>query len=122
MPDEKTEQGNIKISDEAIASIVAIAAKQVSGVIDMDGGPVSTLAESLGVKNATKGIKVDINNENVSVEINIIVAFGIDISDIASQVQDKVKEAIEKMTGLNVEKVNVNINGVKILKEIIKEE
>ncbi len=114
MPDEKTDIGNIKISDEAIASIASIAAKQVDGVIDMDGGPVTSFAETLGVKNATKGIKVEINKENVSIEINLIVAFGKDISDIATQVQEEIKEAIENMTGLTVEKINVNINRVKL--------
>ena len=114
MPDEKTDIGNIKISDEAIASIASIAAKQVDGVIDMDGGPVTSLAETLGVKNATKGIKVDMSKETVSIEINLIIAFGKDISDIATQVQEKIKEAIENMTGLIVEKINVNINRVKV--------
>jgi uncharacterized alkaline shock family protein YloU len=114
MPDEKNDIGNIKISDEAIASIASIAAKQVDGVIDMDGGPVGTLAETLGVKNELKGIKIDMGKESVSVEINLIVAFGSDVSEIATAVQEKIKEAIENMTGLSVEKINVNINRVKI--------
>ncbi|MCX8093311.1 MAG: Asp23/Gls24 family envelope stress response protein [Candidatus Goldbacteria bacterium] len=113
MEKEKNESGNIRISDNAIANIAAIAAKSIDGVIDLDGGAVSSIADILGVKNESKGIKVDLKDENVSLDINIIVAFGKDIGTVASQVQEKVKESIENMTGLNVEKINVNINSIK---------
>ncbi|MBP7791484.1 MAG: Asp23/Gls24 family envelope stress response protein [Candidatus Goldbacteria bacterium] len=113
MVNEKNETGNIQISDNAIANIAAIAAKSINGVVDLDGGAVSGIADMLGVKNETKGIKVELRGENVAVDINLIVAFGNDISNIASLVQEKVKESIENMTGLNVEKVNVNINSIK---------
>ncbi len=113
MANEKNETGNIQISDNAIANIAAIAAKSVDGVVDLDGGAVSGIADMLGVKNESKGIKVDLKDENVSLDINLIVAFGKDIGTVASQVQEKVKESIENMTGLNVEKINVNINSIK---------
>lgn len=107
------ETGNIQISDNAIANIAAIAAKSIDGVFDLDGGAVSGIADMFGVKNESKGIKVDLKDENVTLDINLIVAFGKDIGNVASLVQEKVKEAIENMTGLNVEKVNVNINAIK---------
>jgi uncharacterized alkaline shock family protein YloU len=110
---EKNDSGNIQISDNAIANIAAIAAKSIDGVIDLDGGTVSGIADMLGVKNESKGIKVDLKDENVSLDMNIIVSYGSDIGNVASQVQEKVKEAIENMTGLNVEKVNININSIK---------
>ncbi len=113
MANEKNETGNIQISDNAIANIAAIAAKSVDGVMDLDGGAVSGIADMLGVKNESKGIKVDLKGENVSLDVNLIVAFGKDIGTVASLVQEKVKEAIENMTGLNVEKINVNINSIK---------
>jgi len=112
--EEKNDTGNIKISDEAIATIASIAAKSVPGVVDLDGGPVSGIADALGVKSSTKGIKVEMSAESVSLDLNIIVAFGKDISDIASEVQEKVRESIENMTGLVAEKVNVNVNSVKM--------
>lgn len=113
MANEKNEIGNIQISDNAIANIAAIAAKSIDGVVNLDGGAVSSIADVLGVKNESKGIKVVLKDENVSLDINLVVAFGKDIGNVASLVQEKVKEAIENMTGLNVEKVNVNINSIK---------
>ena len=109
----KGDSGNIKISDDAIASIAAIASREVEGVVDLDGGSTAAFAEAIGIKDATKGIKVDLLNDTVSMDINIIVNFGREVSDVAAEVQDKVREAVESMTGLNVNKVNVNINGVR---------
>lgn len=113
MVEHKGESGNIKISDDAIASIAAIASREVKGVIDLDGGSTAAFAEAIGIKDSTKGIKVDMLNETVSLDINIIVDFGREVSDIAAEVQDKVRESIESMTGLNVNRINVNINGVR---------
>ena len=109
----KGDSGNIKISDDAIASIAAIASREVEGVVDLDGGSTAAFAEAIGIKDAAKGIKVDLINDTVSMDINIIVNFGREVSDVAAEVQDKVREAVESMTGLNVNKVNVNINGVR---------
>ncbi len=113
MSTEKTESGNVKISDEAIATIASIAAKSVAGVVDLDGGPMGNFSDMIGVKNSSKGIKVEMGSDSVSVDINLIVGFGSDIADVAAAVQDAVREHIEKMTGLTVDKVNVNINSVK---------
>ena len=113
MVDNKGDSGNIKISDDAIASIAAIASRDVEGVVDLDGGSAAAFAEAIGIKDSTKGIKIDMLNENVSLDINLVVDFGREVSDVAAEVQDKVREAIESMTGLNVNKINVNINGVR---------
>jgi uncharacterized alkaline shock family protein YloU len=114
MTTEKTESGNVKISDEAIATIAAIAARSVGGVVDLDGGAMGNFSEMIGVKNETKGVKVEMGADSVSLDINLIVAFGHDIADVASEVQEAAREHIEKMTGLNVDKVNVNVNSVKL--------
>jgi uncharacterized alkaline shock family protein YloU len=114
MSTDKTESGNIKISDEAISTIAAIAAKSVDCVVDLDGGAVGNFSEMIGVKDETKGVKVTMGTDSVSVDINLIVGFGCDIADVAASVQEAVREHIEKMTGLNVDKVNVNVNSVKL--------
>jgi uncharacterized alkaline shock family protein YloU len=111
------ETGDIKISDDAVAMIAAIAAKKVEGVIGLDSGPVGGIAEALGMQNMTKGIKVNMGKDSVSLDVNLVVLFGQEISDVAVEVQEKVKEAIENMTGLIVDKINVNINSVRSPKE-----
>ena len=113
MVEQKSDAGNIKISDDAIAAIACIAAKDVDGVEELDGGTASALAEALGVRDSIKGVKVEMENETVSLDIDLIVSFGREVSDIASEVQDKVRESIESMTGLTVDKVHININGVR---------
>ncbi|MCE5301351.1 MAG: Asp23/Gls24 family envelope stress response protein [Spirochaetia bacterium] len=113
MVEHNNDSGNVKISDEAIATIASIAAKEVDGVFCLDSGTVGGLAEAFGVKDLSKGVRVEFSGENVSVNINLMVCFGRDIADVASEVQDKVRESIESMTGLLVDKVHVNINGVR---------
>lgn len=114
MATDKTDSGNIKISDEAISTIAAIAAKSVDCVVDLDGGAMSNFSEMIGVKDQTKGVKVTMNADSVSLDINLIVGFGCDIAEVAASVQEAVREHIEKMTGLNVDRVNVNVNSVKL--------
>lgn len=114
MATDKNDSGNIKISDEAISTIAAIAAKSVDCAVDLDGGPMGNFSEMIGVKDQAKGVKVTMSADSVSIDINLIVGFGCDIADVAAGVQEKVREQIEKMTGLNVDKVNVNVNSVKL--------
>jgi uncharacterized alkaline shock family protein YloU len=114
MATDKTDAGNIKISDEAISTIAAIAAKSVDSVVDLDGGAMGNFSEMIGVKDETKGVKVTMSADAVSIDINLIVGFGCDIAIVAASVQEAVREHIEKMTGLNVDKVNVNVNSVKL--------
>jgi len=111
------ESGDIKISDDAIAMIASIAAKKVDGVAGLDAGPVGGIAEALGMQNMTKGIKVSMEKDTVSLDVNLVLMFGKDISDVAVEVQEKVKEAVENMTGLMVDKINININSVRYQKE-----
>ena len=114
MATDKTDSGNVKISDEAISTIAAIAAKSVDCVAGLDGGTMANFSEMIGVKDETKGVKVTMGADSVSIDINLIVSFGCDIADVAASVQEAVREHIEKMTGLNVDRVNVNVNSVKL--------
>lgn len=111
--EEKTGLGTIRLSDSAIGEIACVAAKSAEGVLGIDSGALGSLAESFGVINFTRGVKVYLNHDIVSIDINIIICFGYDVSEVAEKVQDKIKESIEKMTGLIVDKVNININGVR---------
>jgi len=114
---EKMESGNtlgsIRIADEVVEVIAGLAASEVSGVVSMSGSLVGDLANMLGRnKNLTKGVKVEVGEQEVAVELFIIVEYGVAIAEVALNVQKTVKEAIESMTGLKVTKTNVHIQGV----------
>jgi uncharacterized alkaline shock family protein YloU len=105
--------GSIRIADEVVEIIAGLAASDVNGVIGMSGGFVGDLAHMLGRnKNLSKGVKVEVGEHEVAVDLFLIVEFGISIPDVALKVQEAVKEAIESMTGLKVVEANVHVQGV----------
>ena len=104
---------NIKISDDVIAVIAGVAASEVQGVAEMSGGFAGGISEVLsGKKNLSKGIKVESGEKETKIDVNIIVEYGIRIPDVAFEIQNRVKKAVESMTGLKVLEVNVHIQGV----------
>ena len=115
------ENNNIVIEDEVIATIAGIAVSEVSGVAEMAGGFAGGISEVFsGKKNLAKGIKVEVNEGTAKIDVNIIVEYGTRIPDVAFEIQNRVKKAVENMTGLKVEEVNVHIQGVNT--DISKEE
>ena len=105
--------GSIRIADEVVEVIAGLAASEVAGVVSMSGGLVGDLANMLGrSKNPSKGVKVEVGEHEVSVELNIVVEYGVAIAQVAANVQSAVKEAIESMTGLRVTHANVHVQGV----------
>ena len=112
---EEVENGTegIKISSEVIAIIAGVAVSEVPGVAGMNGGFAGGISEVLkGKKNLAKGIKVDSENKNTKIDVNIVVEYGVRIPDVAYEIQNRVKTAVENMTGLKVEEVNVHVQGV----------
>lgn len=109
--------GEIKISEEVVAIIAGIAATEVSGVAGMSGGIAGGIAEMLGRKNLSKGVKVEVGEKEAAIDLYIIVEYGCRIPDVAWEIQEKVKKAVETMTGLNVVEVNIHIQGVNIEKD-----
>ena len=119
----KTENEGIKISDDVVAVIAGVAVAEVPGVAGMAGVFAGGISEVFsGKKNLAKGIKADINENNAKIDVNIIVEYGSRIPDVAFEIQNRVKKAVESMTGLKVEEVNVHVQGVKTEKEEINEE
>lgn len=110
--ESKTAVGRIQIADEVIAIIAGTAAVEVEGVEAAGGSPTNTLVEFFGRKNQSKGVKVTVEEGEAGIELDIAVKFGMKIQQIAQQVQRKVKNAVETMTGLTVSFVNVNISGI----------
>jgi len=106
------ELGSIKIADEVVAIISGLAATEVEGVAGMSGGLVGGIADILGKRNLTKGVKVDVGEKQTTVDLFVIVRFGARIPDVAWSIQESVKRAVESMTGLEVTKVNVHVQGV----------
>ena len=109
------ENTGIRISDEVIAVIAGVAVSEVNGVSSMHGKFVGGIGEVLsGKKNLAKGIKVETINNQAKIDVNIIVEYGARIPDVAFEIQNRVKKAVEGMAGLKVSEVNVHVQGVNI--------
>lgn len=109
----KSENDGIQISNDVIAVIAGVAVSEVQGVAGMAGGFAGGISEVFsGKKNLAKGIKADINDGKAKLDVNIIVEYGSRIPDVAFEIQNRVKKAVENMTGLTVEEVNVHVQGV----------
>lgn len=115
--DENIENGNVKISNEVISTIAGVAASEIDGVVSMSSGITGGITEILGMKNLSKGIKVEINDKEADIDVFITVEYGIKISEIGEKVQKNVKNTVENMTGLEVKAVNVNIQDVNFPKK-----
>ncbi|HEX7058209.1 MAG TPA: Asp23/Gls24 family envelope stress response protein [Bacilli bacterium] len=109
---ERTELGNIQIAPEVIEIIAGLATMEIKGVAGMSGGIAGGFAEWLGRKNLGKGVKVEVGEKEVAVDVSIIVEFGTPIPTIAGEIQKNVKQAIAAMTGLEVVEVNVHVHDV----------
>lgn len=109
---EDTENG-IEISNDVIAVIAGVAVSEVQGVASMSGGFAGGITEVLsGKKNMAKGIKVEKTDNKAKIDVNIIVEYGSRIPDVAYEIQNRIKKAVEGMTGFKVEEVNVHVQGV----------
>lgn len=107
------ETSNIQIADDVVAVIAGKAVSETPGVFAMAGGFAGGISEVLsGKKNLSKGIKVDVGEKETKIDVNIIVEYGSRIPDIAFDIQNRVKTAVEGMTGLKVVAVNVHVQGV----------
>ena len=107
------ENNEIKIADDVVAVIAGVAVSEVSGVSSMAGGFAGGISEVLsGKKNLAKDIKVEVGEKDTKIDVNIIVEYGVRIPDVAFEIQNKVKKAVETMTGLKVIEVNVHVQGV----------
>ena len=115
---EETTAEGIKIADDVVAIIAGKAVSEVNGVFGMAGGFAGGITEVLSwKKNLTKGIKVDVSDNQVKIDVNIIVEYGVRIPDVAFEIQNRVKKAVETMTGLKVSSVNVHVQGVNTTEE-----
>ena len=108
----ESDQGNVKISEDVVASIAAISAAETEGVHGLYAGIGKDIAEFLGKKNLAKGVKITFNGNCVEVEIGMSVKYGYSILEVAKKVQESVSSAIESMTGLHTTCVDVQVGSI----------
>lgn len=109
--------GEVKIADEVVAMIAGLAATEVEGVDSMAGNITNELVGKLGMKNLSKGVKVEVSEEHVSVDLSLNMKYGYSLPAVSEKVQERVRTAIETMTGLTVLEVNIKIAGVNMREE-----
>ena len=115
---EEEPVGNIKISVDVVSTIAGIATNEVEGVAGMYGTFAGGIAEMLGAKkNPSKGVKVEMTDTNATIDLYIVVDYGVRIPELSWEIQENVKNNVETMTGLEVLKVNIHIEGVSFEKE-----
>lgn len=114
---ENAEGEGIRIANDVIAAIANKATSEVPGVFSMSGG----ISDVFG-KKMSKGIKVDAGEKSTKIDVNIIVEYGVRIPDVAFEIQNRVKKAVESMTGLEVLEVNVHVQGVNLPEDNISTE
>ncbi len=112
--------GEIKISAEVITVIAHTVASEVEGVAAMNANIAENISSVLGRKNATKGVKVEVDNKDVTIDFYIVVDYGARIPDVAWKIQERVKSAVESMTGMNVVAINIHVQGVSFEKSKVE--
>ena len=118
MDNEKTIdcESSVKIANDVVAQIAAIAALEGEGVFAMGNNITSELLGKAGIKNILKNVRVEFINGKVMVAVAVTVDYGVSLPGISSAVQQKVKQAVESMTGLSVKGVTVKIAGISLTK------
>ncbi|EJP6473402.1 Asp23/Gls24 family envelope stress response protein [Clostridium sp. FAM 1755] len=111
------DMGIVKISDEVVGVIAGLAATEVKGIVGMSSGVVGGITQILkGKKNISKGVKVNVGEESASIDLYVVVEYGVKIPEVAQKVQEDVKRSVETMTGLTVSSVNIHVQNVLIPK------
>jgi uncharacterized alkaline shock family protein YloU len=114
---EEIDMGIVKISDEVVGVIAGLATTEIKGVVGMSANLVGGITQILtGKKNLSKGVRVNVGENSATIDLHIVVEYGVKIPEIAVQVQDNVKKTVETMTGLVVSAVNIHVQNVIIPK------
>lgn len=112
IPVETVKLGKIELAPEVLQIIAGLSASQIEGVASLSGGVVGDINQLFGRKNLRQGIKVELG-DNTIIQVSIVVYYGYHVVDVATEVQKKVKEAVEDMTGVSVDQVVVYVEGLK---------
>ncbi|MFC5713317.1 Asp23/Gls24 family envelope stress response protein [Thalassorhabdus alkalitolerans] len=122
--EQKNELGRIEISPEVIEVIAGIATSEVEGVATLRGNFASGVGEFLGRKNHGKGVKVELSEDGVTIEISIVILYGASVIETAKQVQTNIQQTLQTMTSIDLEAINVHVVGIQFenMEEAEKEE
>lgn len=110
-----TEIGKIEIAPEVIQIVSSLAAVQAEGVVGLSGGFVGDISQLLGRKNLKQGVHVELGDQKNSIEISAVVEYGYRIPDVGREIQEKVKSAVESMTGIPIHEVRVRFEAVRLV-------
>lgn len=121
-PDPSKEGDSVRISAEVIAVIASIISSDIPGIADLSGGVVGGIAERLGRRDMTRGIKVDVNEDRITIDLNVIVEYGKSIVESTDKLKKEIRTNVEKTTGLTVEAININVQGINVPEEEVKKE
>ena len=117
MGETETAYGSIHISEEAVATIVRMAADQVEGIAHAPHSMASGFTEKLGKKNPAKGVKVELEENSAKIALYIYVDYGVKIPKLAMELQKEIRQSVQMMTGLQVKEVNIYVQGISFEKE-----
>lgn len=109
--------GSVHIAEDVVASVASLAACEVDGVSSLVAAGGSQISELLGKRNLSKGVKLTIVDESVTVDVHILVKYGSNVRNVAQKVQDNIKKTLESMTGMAVSAVNVHVGGISLKKD-----
>lgn len=115
-------KGAVTFGDDVISTIAGLAAISIPGTAGMSGGLVGGIAEFLGKKNFSKGVKIEVVNGEVVINLYVIAEYGVALPEVCDKIQDTVKRDVETMTGYAVKSVNIHVQGIKVNREDSKED
>ena len=113
LEEEKNELGKIEISPEVIEVIAGLAATEVEGVYALRGNFATDVVERLGKKNHGKGVKVEMGEDGVKIEISVTLNYGVSVPEVARSIQTVIKQALQNMTSISIEAINVHVLGIQ---------
>lgn len=113
MTHEENGLGKVEIAPEVIEVIAGIAASEVDGVAQMRGNFASGVVERLGKKNHGKGVKVDLSEDGITIDVYCVMMFGVSIPTVAQRIQDNTRQALYNMTALEINEINIHVVGIQ---------
>lgn len=114
MEDQYAKLGKVEISPEVIEVITSLAAAEVEGVATMRGNFATGVAEKLGRKSHGKGVKVDLGEDGIAVDVYVVMNYGVSIPDVAKKIQDNIHQTLRTMTAIDLHAVNVHVVGIQL--------